>query len=461
MALKESQGSYWGLTRQIGPYKPTSIDKARAHSQHNGAHAGHADHQLSMNPHPYIQTRPPSKPFEYLETSVVLNLDYKPSSKTLGKHNVVRGPAGAARGGDRNLQVINRITNNYTGGPGGDGPGGAGGGGGNGSGGGGYSGGNQDIEPNTDDIDSGSNYYDANDDGFDDNQGGLDNIKRKGSYYVIPRIVPRAEPVKDEEVEVPEYYQNNYTPIQYPSLPSEMDPADRDALMGGDESAQVKEETKAVVKKSKGGGVSKKLPGAPTSKAKTKTAAATRTINPHPAPPPVSGPKTTIKKSKGGVSKKTDYKISKAKNFKTKSVLGKRPGPGGTTGGVSKKTRTGAHKSDSTTKSALGKHGAVRPTHGRHKKTKLTPQKGPKGVVTTPPSTSAAPRGTRAIEGPRRLAITAPPAAAPRRRARPAPINTNVPKVKGPAAGKRGQGKSMDKHIPIKRPIRYVHPRPT
>jgi hypothetical protein len=71
-------GAYWGLSRKIGPWKTTTADEIRANSRAGGPHAGHGNWWNSFNPHPYIQTRPPSKPYNYSSPAVVAQIDFEP-----------------------------------------------------------------------------------------------------------------------------------------------------------------------------------------------------------------------------------------------------------------------------------------------------------------------------------------------------------------------------------------------
>ena len=70
-----NSGAYWGLVRNIGPYEETTEDQRRMNSQAGGPHAGHGNWMQSFNPHPYIQTTPPTPMYKYYDLQVVDNVD--------------------------------------------------------------------------------------------------------------------------------------------------------------------------------------------------------------------------------------------------------------------------------------------------------------------------------------------------------------------------------------------------
>lgn len=63
-----ASGLSWGLCRKIGPAEGTPIGKREENSY--GGHAGHGNWWQSFDPHPFIQTLPPSKPPKLITDTV-------------------------------------------------------------------------------------------------------------------------------------------------------------------------------------------------------------------------------------------------------------------------------------------------------------------------------------------------------------------------------------------------------
>src|SRR6185437_11006075 len=63
-----ASGLSWGLCRKIGPAEGTPVGKREENSY--GGHAGHGNWWQSFDPHPFIQTLPPSKPPKLITDTV-------------------------------------------------------------------------------------------------------------------------------------------------------------------------------------------------------------------------------------------------------------------------------------------------------------------------------------------------------------------------------------------------------
>lgn len=111
-------GSYWGLSRKIGPWKSTPLDEVRANSRAGGPHSGHGNWWQSFNPHPYIQTRPTSKPYNYVQ---VIEDEFEPPvgmkipGAKGGKGSRVRRDVSSKQliGGEGDVKPLNEKDGNY------------------------------------------------------------------------------------------------------------------------------------------------------------------------------------------------------------------------------------------------------------------------------------------------------------------------------------------------------------
>lgn len=113
-----TSGSYWGLSRKIGPWKSTPLDEVKANSRAGGPHSGHGNWWQSFNPHPYIQTRPTSKTYSYVQ---VMEDEFEPPvgmkipGAKGGKGSRVRRDVYSKQliGGEVDLKPMNEKDGNY------------------------------------------------------------------------------------------------------------------------------------------------------------------------------------------------------------------------------------------------------------------------------------------------------------------------------------------------------------
>jgi len=78
-------GAAWGLTTNVGPWDSTPKDLREYNSRAGGPHAGHGNWMQTYTPHPYIQTKPNSNQYNYVDGPAInVHEDFKATQRIPG-----------------------------------------------------------------------------------------------------------------------------------------------------------------------------------------------------------------------------------------------------------------------------------------------------------------------------------------------------------------------------------------